>query len=118
MLLIGGGVAGAKMLGNEPGPDDALRSWMTAIAEGDADTFCELSDLSATSEDQCRKEVKQVAPILKAADIDVDDVTIKVVDQGSDTARLRVEDAASDIEIPMRRVDGTWKVTVDEWRLR
>jgi hypothetical protein len=99
------------------GPEDAVKDFSEAVADGDGEKACDLvTDEYAEQEfggDECEEQVEQFGE--QASDEDKDklrDVEVSDVEEDGDkaTAKVKIEGEDED-EVELEKVDGDWKIS-------
>lgn len=95
------------LTGCSDSPEDVVANWMEAIADGDLETANEYSTakserMNALMIDMVKKDEKRAGKISETLD-KLDDATVEI---DGDTATVKFDGGS----VPLRKVDGDWKV--------
>ena len=98
------------------GPEDTIKDYLDAAADGDADKACDLVTDDFVDEElggDCEEAIEQAGDELDDEQKDkIRDAEISDVEEDGDkaTAKLEIEDQEDD-EVELEKVDGDWKIS-------
>jgi hypothetical protein len=99
------------------GPEDAVKDFSEALADGDGEKACDqVTDEYKEQElggDDCEQNIEDAADELKDEDKDkLRDVEVSDVEEDGDkaTAKVKLEGEDED-EVELEKVDGDWKIS-------